>query len=145
MTQHASALVKTALAISLMLSQHIALAHKPQEHQEPLPPDLELVDEIDQPTVTIRKPEESGQIIERKESGGVVKEIKVQTGVSTYYLYPTNPAGSGMREDNVRAPVKPALWRVHEFDLGESKPEEKEERVRQPDGQEAPPPAIKGK
>jgi len=124
MTKHISTVIKIAFAVSLVMLQPFAFAQESQKELKPVPSDLELVDELDQPTVTIRKPEEGGQIIERKESGGVVKEIKVQTGVSTYYLYPNEPVGSGMRGDAASAPVRPALWRVHEFDLSESPPEE---------------------
>ena len=142
MTRHISIFIKIVFAILLVMSQHFAFAQESKKMSEPVPSDLELVDEINEPTVTIRKPEEGGQIMERKESGGVVKEIKVQTGISTYYLYPNEPVGS-MRGDATSTPVRPALWRVHEFDFGETKQEETEgQNTQQPAISEVAPPAT---
>ncbi|NLC24717.1 hypothetical protein NB640_06560 [Oxalobacter vibrioformis] len=76
--------------------------------------ELELIDEVEQPTITIRKPDAAKEITERKEQG-VVTEVKVQTGVSTYYLYPNKPLGGAF--DDVTSKHRPAMWRVHEFDM----------------------------
>ncbi len=76
--------------------------------------ELELVDEVEQPTITIRKPDAKAEITERREPGAV-KEIKVQTGGSTYYLYPKKALGGEF--DDVTSKSRPAMWRVHEFDV----------------------------
>ncbi|MDR0933779.1 MAG: hypothetical protein LBM56_01645 [Burkholderiaceae bacterium] len=88
-----------------------------QDTRQSAPPaeELELIDEVEQPTITIRKPDAAREITERKEHG-MTKEIKVQTGGSTYYLYPNDPLGGNFR-DNTSTIVRPALWRVHEFDM----------------------------
>ena len=64
-----------------------------QEVQQKAPPaDLEIIDEVDQPAITIRKPDTTGEITEKRQ-GGMVEEIKVKSGPSTYYLYPNGPNG----------------------------------------------------
>jgi hypothetical protein len=87
-----------------------------QEAGENTPPaeELELIDEVEQPTITIRKPDATKEITERKEHGEL-KEIKVQTGVGTYYLYPNKPLGGSF--DDMTSKSRPAMWRIHEFDL----------------------------
>lgn len=87
--------------------------------------ELELIDETEQPTITIRKPDATREITERREHGAVT-EIRVQTGISTYYLFPNNPLGSSFRDASSRV-VRPALWRVHEFDMTGKKPDENRE------------------
>lgn len=84
--------------------------------------ELELIDEVEQPTITIRKPDATREITERKENG-VVTEIKVQTGWSTYYLFPNDPLGSSFK-DTASTVVRPAMWRIHEFDITGQKPDE---------------------
>ena len=93
------------------------------------PPGLELIDESEQPTITIRRPDATSEITERKEHG-VIKEIKVQAGGSTYYLLPNNPLGSAFQDAGSRV-VRPALWRVHEFDMAGQRPEDP-----RPDGED---------
>ena len=54
-----------------------------QEVQQKAPPaDLEIIDEVDQPAITIRKPDTTGEITEKRQ-GGMVEEIKVKSGPST--------------------------------------------------------------
>ncbi len=83
--------------------------------------DLELIDEVEQPTITIRKPDATREITERRENGEV-REIKVQTGVSTYYLYPNQPLGGSF--DDITSKNRPAMWRVHEFDMTGQRPDQ---------------------
>jgi hypothetical protein len=88
--------------------------------------ELELIDEAERPTITIRRPDAAREITERREHGAV-KEIRVQTGISTYYLLPNNPLGSSFH-DAASTVVRPALWRVHEFDMtGQRLDENREE------------------
>lgn len=82
---------------------------------------LELIDETEQPTITIRKPDAAREITERRENGEV-KEIKVQTGVSTYYLYPNQTLGSAFDDGTSRR--RPAMWRIHEFDVTGQRPDQ---------------------
>ncbi|MCM1511667.1 MAG: DUF2782 domain-containing protein [Oxalobacter formigenes] len=82
---------------------------------------LELIDETEQPTITIRKPDAAREITERRE-GGEVKEVKVKTGVSTYYLYPNQSLGSAF--DDGASKRRPAMWRIHEFDVTGQRPDQ---------------------
>ncbi len=100
------------ICMALMV-QPFALAQSPANNPEQTD-EMELVDEVEQPTITIRKPDAKREITERREQG-VVKEIKVQTGVSTYYLYPKKALGGEF--DDVTSKNQPAMWRIHEFDV----------------------------
>ncbi|MDR1311607.1 MAG: DUF2782 domain-containing protein [Burkholderiaceae bacterium] len=106
---------RLALFFSSMMLVSLSFA------QEEKPEHLELLDEVDQPTITIRKPDVSEEITERREDG-TVREVKVQTGGSTYYLYPNRQLGSGIQGDTASSVVRPSLWRVHEFDVVSNKP-----------------------
>jgi len=111
-----------------------------QEVQQKAPPaDLEIIDEVDQPAITIRKPDTTGEITEKRQ-GGMVEEIKVKSGPSTYYLNgPNGVPGSFMSNE-----VRPALFRVHEFDVGEKKQDENKEQQQEPLNAPAlPPPSMK--
>ncbi len=103
--------------------------------------ELEIIDEVDQPAITIRKPDTTGEITEKRQ-GGVVEEIKVKSGPSTYYLYPNGPNGvPGSFESNE---VRPALFRIHEFDVGEKKQDDNKEEKQAPlDAPALPPPSMK--
>ena len=109
--------------------------------QSPQVQELEIIDEVDQPAITIRKPDMTGEITEKRQ-GGIVEEIKVKSGPSTYYLFPYGP--NGVPGSFESSEVRPALWRVHEFDIGESKQEEKKEEAAEPLNAPAlPPPSMK--
>ena len=112
-----------------------------QEVQQKAPPaDLEIIDEVDQPAITIRKPD-TGEITEKRQ-GGMVEEIKVKSGPSTYYLYPNGP--NGVPGSFMSNEVRPALFRVHEFDVGEKKQDENKEQQQEPLNAPAlPPPSMK--
>ena len=92
-----------------------AIAEEMDEGNTQLPPGLELIDESEHPTITIRRPDATSEITERREHGEV-KEVRVHSGVSTYYLLPNNPLGSAFQDAGSRV-VRPAMWRVHEFDM----------------------------
>lgn len=96
-------------------------AHAQDAASAPPADELELLDESEQPTITIRKPDARQEIIERREPG-ITREVKVQSGGSTYYLYPNDPLGSSFR-DSTSTMVRPALWRVHEFDITGQRPD----------------------
>jgi len=113
------------LLCTALLVQPFAVAQN-TANEAPPADELELVDEVEQPTITIRKPDAKREITERREQG-VVKEIKVQTGVSTYYLYPKKALGGEF--DDVTSRNKPAMWRVHEFDVTGQPPEHTDEEM----------------
>ncbi len=95
----------------------VPLCSVAQETGAAPPPQLEQLDEGDQPAITIRKPATEREITEKREHGRVT-EVKVRSGRSTYYLHPNDPAGSAMRGDTQSDTVRPAEWVVHEFDIG---------------------------
>ena len=111
-----------------IVSAPLAVAQDAGEGTVQRPPGLELIDESEQPTITIRRPDATSEISERREHG-MIKEVKVQAGGSTYYLFPNNPLGSAFQDAGSRV-VRPALWRVHEFDMA-GKPEDQ-----RPDGED---------
>ncbi len=113
-----------------------------QEVQQRAPAsDLEIIDEVDQPAITIRKPDTTGEITEKRQ-GGMVEEIKVKSGPSTYYLYPNGP--NGVPGSFMSNEVRPALFRVHEFDVGEKKQDENKEQAQESLNAPAlPPPSMK--
>lgn len=84
------------------------------------PPKMEKLEEGDAPTITIRKPDTEKKITEKREKGKVT-EVKVQTGNSTYYLKPNEPAGAALPGDAQSNENRGAQWSVHEFDLGRKK------------------------
>jgi hypothetical protein len=85
------------------------------------PPRLEKLEEGEPPAVTIRKPEQERKITEKRAPGGKVKEVKVTTGKSTYYLKPNDPVGSGLPGDTQSNTTRPAQWEVLEFDASRTK------------------------
>lgn len=107
--------------------------------QSPQVQELEVIDEVDQPAITIRKPDMTGEITEKRQ-GGIVEEIKVKSGPSTYYLFPNGGPNGVPGSFNE---VRPALWKVHEFDVGESKQENRKEETVEPLNAPAlPPPSM---
>jgi hypothetical protein len=94
----------------------------------PPPPELQTLDEGEPPAVTIKKPGEgtsSGNKIEERRDHGQTKEIKVQSGPSTYYLKPKQQLGSSTPGDAQSGPPTNAQWQIKEFDWGgKKKPKE---------------------
>lgn len=97
-----------------------------QQGNAPPPPQMEKLEEGQEPAVTIRKPGEERKIEEKRAPGGKVKEIKVTKGKNTYYLKPNEPAGSAQPGDQEGAANRGAQWEVMEFDLGRRKAKEGE-------------------
>lgn len=85
-----------------------------QSATAPPPPQLEKLEEGDAAAITIRKPGSEKKITEKREQGKV-KEVKVQSGKSTYYLKPNDPAGSALPGDAESNATRAAQWQVLEF------------------------------
>ena len=75
---------------------------------------MERLEEGEAPAVTIRQPDTQKKITEKK-SQGKVTEVKVQTGKTTYYAKPNDPAGSAMRGDGQSDTTRPVQFQVGEF------------------------------
>ncbi len=95
----------------------------PTSAQQPAetPPRLEKLEEGEAPAITVRKPDSERKITEKRQRGKVT-EIKVQSGKSTYYLKPNEPAGSALPGDAQSNSIRAPQWQIKEFDLGR-KPE----------------------
>ncbi|MBS7327512.1 MAG: hypothetical protein KIG68_02030 [Oxalobacter sp.] len=105
--------------------------------QEPAPDaGTEILDETDEPAITIRRPDINAEIVERR-NGGMVEEIKVTSGPSTYYLYPNGK--NGVPDSFESSLVRPALWKVGEFDVTERSKKVGDEN--DPMSQDVPPPS----
>lgn len=96
-----------------------ALPAAAQKAVDATPPKLEKLEEGEAPAITIRKPGSERKVTEKR-SQGKVKEVKVQTGGSTYYLKPNEPAGSALPGDAESNSVRAPQWQVLEF--GQPKP-----------------------
>lgn len=114
------------------------LAAAQQATAEAVPPKLERLDEGDAPAGTGHSPETRSSIVETRERGQVTS-IRVQRGNSTYYVKPTPPAGSALRDDAQRNTTRPAQWQILEFDWNRA-PEKTREAAAQA-ATIAPPPA----
>lgn len=131
---------KTVVALATLAVASLAIGQESPQ-TSPQVEELEIIDEVDQPAITIRKPETTSEITEKRQ-GGIVEEIKVKSGPSTYYLYPNGPSGVPGSVDS--SEVRPALWKVHEFDIGEAKQQEgkKETEEESFNAQPLPPPSM---
>lgn len=101
----------------LLGTSHLALAQEVQDEAASAEA-VEVIDEVDQPAITIRKPEVTDEISETRE-GGETTEIKVKSGPSTYYLYPSG-ARHAAPSVHERGTMRPAMWKVYQFDIGEA-------------------------
>ncbi len=87
---------------------------------------LEKLDDPEPPAVKIGKPPGEHKITETRDDSGV-KEVKVETGVSTYYVKPNQQVGNAMPGDAQSSFNRGAEWKVLEFNLGEKKKKTEEE------------------
>ena len=116
----------------------IPLVAQPQANKA-APPTMQRLEEGEAPAVTIRNPDSDKKITEKREQG-VVTEVQVKTGKSSYKLKQSAGAGNAAAGDAQSNTVRAAQFTVHEFDLGR-KPvgEKQEDNTLQP----APPPPTK--
>ncbi|CAN5152489.1 hypothetical protein BH11PSE11_BH11PSE11_32350 [soil metagenome] len=106
-----------------------AISAQAQQTPANAPPKLEKLDEGEAPAITIRNPDASKKVTEKRQQGKVT-EVKVQSGKSTYYAKPNQPAGSALPGDAQSNTNRAAQWQVMEFGKGK-------------EGKEAaPPPAL---
>ncbi len=111
-------LVLLGCLLTLATSQMVAAEEKPVPSAEP--PKLEKLDDSQTPTVNIAPPASERSVTEKRRQGRV-EEVKVKSGKSTYYLKPNRPAGSAIVGDVQSDTVRPAQWKIKEFDLGNKK------------------------
>ena len=93
----------------------------PSKDFAPAPPQTQRLEEGEAPAVTIRQPDTQKKITEKK-SQGKVTEVKVQTGRTTYYAKPNDPAGSAMRGDGQSDTNRPVQFEIGKFGPPKSTP-----------------------
>ena len=97
---------------------------------------MQRLEEGEAPAVTIRKSDSGKKVTEKREQG-VVTEVQVQSGKSSYKLKQSAGAGNAAPGDAQSNSVRAAQFTIKEFDLGRKPVEEaKEDTSLQP----APPP-----
>jgi len=120
-----------AITAALGLSANAAMAQQAVPNSiAPPPPELQKLEEGEAPAVTIKKPGDertNGNSITERRDHGQTKEVKVQSGPSTYYLKPKEQVGSAMPGDAQSGPPTAAQWKIKEFDMGGKKKPEKAE------------------
>jgi hypothetical protein len=99
---------------------------KPEQHETADGRKLEKLEETDPPAVKIGKPPTEHKITETRDDSGV-KETKVETGLSTYYVRPNTQVGTAQPGDTQSTTNRGAEWKVLEFNLGEKKKKPDEE------------------
>lgn len=126
-----------AYAISLPVS-----AQQRGGNDAPPPPQLQKLEEGEEPAVTIRKPEQDRTTTsEKRAPGGKVTEVKVSTGGSTYYLKPNDQAGSSLPGDAQSNSARAAQWEVKTFDLTPHRDPQEEAAAREAAAAPMPTPA----
>jgi hypothetical protein len=88
-----------------------------QDKKKDQPPKLEKLEEGEPSSLKIGKPGPQQKVTETRDDSGV-KEVKVQTGVSTYYVKPNQDVGNSLPGDVQSVHNHGAEWKVFEFDLG---------------------------
>ncbi|MFI4939768.1 MAG: DUF2782 domain-containing protein [Burkholderiales bacterium] len=96
-----------------------------QQPPSDAPPKLEMLEEGEPPAIKLGKPEDEHKVTETRDDSGV-KEIKVQTGVSTYYLKPNKQVGNALPGDAQSTTNRGAEWKILEF--GRPKPKDASEQ-----------------
>lgn len=110
-----------------------AAQQKPPEQ----PPRLDVIEPgSDVPAVIAPR---AGTKITEKKEGGVVTEVKVKSGKSSYTMKPNVPAGNAQPGDAVSSQIRAPQWTVMEFDLLKKK---KTQAAGTAETVNAPPPAV---
>jgi hypothetical protein len=96
-------------------------AQPPAAAPAPPPPEMENLNEVEAPEVTIKTPQEQREktITEKREQGKVT-EVKVEGKNSTYYLRPKT-IGTSVTGAADSAPQTNPTWNIKEFDWGGKK------------------------
>jgi len=107
------------LALPLLAVSAIAGAQTPAKPSD-APPKLEQIEEVGDAPITVAPVAPRQQITEKREAG-VVSEVKVSTGGSTYYMRPGTPG------DPTNSQLRGPQWKVLEFDLGKKKQKQRDD------------------
>lgn len=96
-----------------------------QAKQDPNAPKLEKLEDPEPPALKIGKPQTEHKVTEKADQNGV----KVDTGVTTYYVRPNQQVGSALPGDTQSTTNRGAEWKVMEFDLGSKKKKTEEDKA----------------
>lgn len=122
----------TIFAMPLVVSAQTGSSYgAPAKDIAPPPPETLPLEEGQEPSVNIRQPDTQKGITQKK-SQGRVTEVKVQTGSTTYYAHPNDPAGSAMRGDAGSDTTRPVQFHIGEFGKPKTKPESEPVQTLQP-------------
>lgn len=107
-----------SIAAACIAAHALPLASNAQQApgNVPPPPQLEKLEEGEEPAVTIRQPDRSSKTTEKRAPGGKVTEVQVTSGGSTYYLRPNDQAGSALPGDTQGGLLRAPQWEVLVFD-----------------------------
>ncbi|MGS0743000.1 hypothetical protein ACVBEF_14380 [Glaciimonas sp. GG7] len=87
----------------------------------PPPPELENLEVGEKPAITIQNNNiRKEDAITQQRQQGVVTDVQVQSGGSTYHIKPRQ-VGTSMPGDTPSAPANGAQWVIKEFDWGQKK------------------------
>lgn len=95
-------------------------AAKPTADTTPDGRKLEKLEDPEPPSIKIGKPPGEHKVTEIRDDSGP-KEVKVETGVSTYYVKPNTQVGNAQPGDAQSSFNRGAEWKVMEFNLGDKK------------------------
>ncbi|MGO4379287.1 hypothetical protein AB4Z19_13495 [Pseudoduganella sp. RAF19] len=127
-----------ASALTLALSL-VATAAVAQQAPSKAPPQLEQIEEVDNPITVTTKPGSDKQVQEKRE-GGRITESTVKSGKSVYTVNHRPPAGTAMPGDTMGQAIRGPAWTVMEFDIAAKKKKRSAENAAAEDAAEAPPP-----
>jgi hypothetical protein len=123
-----------ALALSLLANAAVA-----QQAPSKAPPQLEKIEEVDNPITVTTKPG-SEKKVEDKREGGRITETKVHSGGSNYTVKQAGPSGSALQGDTMGQAIRGPSWTVMEFDIASKKKKRSAEGAAAADEADAPPP-----
>lgn len=134
------------LALFLFASAGSAFA---QTRPSDAPPKLERIEEgADAPVTIVPKRDQPKVRIEETRKDGMVKEVEVTTGNSTYTMKGKHPASVTEMGPGVGSTLRPPQWQVLEFDLSKKKQSQRDEEAAAaaaaaPPAAVPPPPSVK--
>ena len=91
-----------------------------------MPLQLDKIEDTSDPSITVTTTPGKEQKITQKREQGVVTEVKVNSGGSTYYVKPNTPPGASLPGDTFGSANRGAQWQVLEFDLFKKKNSQQE-------------------
>ena len=104
---------RLTLSIALLAGAAAALAQTPATGQPP----IERIEPGSDVPATKIEPKRGTQIREKRNNGGQVTEVDVQSGKSHYTMKSGQPVGNAQPGDAQSSAIRAPQWQVMEFDL----------------------------